>query len=156
MSSIKVSKEHGVNPTMAVCARCGKDTGELLLLGRCNEYTCNDCGAQTYGLLKKGTKCKQCASMRLRKTGTDIEAPMHLKLGLCKECVDRDKEHAALVRQGGVYWRCQACGSFGVIRPGTGMAIAARHTAQIAAPKPVGVDFTPQECPVCTERMQER
>lgn len=33
-ASIPLSKEFGVNPTMPVCYWCGKDTGEIALLGR--------------------------------------------------------------------------------------------------------------------------
>ena len=31
--SIRLSKKHGVNPTLAVCAWCGEETGEIALLG---------------------------------------------------------------------------------------------------------------------------
>jgi len=31
--SIRLHKEHGLNPTMPVCFWCGKDTGEIALLG---------------------------------------------------------------------------------------------------------------------------
>lgn len=30
---IKISKKHGVNPTMAICAWCGEHKGEIALLG---------------------------------------------------------------------------------------------------------------------------
>jgi len=33
MSSIRLHPEHGLNPTMPVCFYCGKDTGEVALLG---------------------------------------------------------------------------------------------------------------------------
>lgn len=33
MSSIKISKKHGVNPTIPVCAWCGKEKNEVALLG---------------------------------------------------------------------------------------------------------------------------
>lgn len=32
-NSIRLSKEHGLNPTLAVCFYCGKETGEIALLG---------------------------------------------------------------------------------------------------------------------------
>lgn len=32
--SIKLSPKHGVNPTIGSCFYCGKDTGEIALLGR--------------------------------------------------------------------------------------------------------------------------
>ena len=31
--SIRLSKQHGVNPTLGVCFWCGEDTGELALMG---------------------------------------------------------------------------------------------------------------------------
>lgn len=31
---IKVSPKHGVNPTLGICAFCGKETGEIALLGK--------------------------------------------------------------------------------------------------------------------------
>lgn len=33
MSSIRLHPKHGLNPTMPVCFYCGKDTGEIALLG---------------------------------------------------------------------------------------------------------------------------
>ena len=33
-AGIKVSKKHGVNPTLAICAWCGKETGAIALLGK--------------------------------------------------------------------------------------------------------------------------
>ena len=34
MSGIRLDPEHGVNPTLVVCWWCGKETGDLALLGR--------------------------------------------------------------------------------------------------------------------------
>lgn len=34
--SIRISKEHGLNPTLCTCFYCGKETGEIALLG--NSY----------------------------------------------------------------------------------------------------------------------
>ena len=33
MSSIRLSKKHGLNPTLGVCFFCGEDTNEMALLG---------------------------------------------------------------------------------------------------------------------------
>lgn len=33
MSSLRLSKEHGLNPTVGICFWCGEDTGTLALLG---------------------------------------------------------------------------------------------------------------------------
>lgn len=35
--SIRLSEQHGVNPSVAVCYYCGEDTGELILAGRLPE-----------------------------------------------------------------------------------------------------------------------
>lgn len=32
--SIKLSPKNGINPTIGICAWCGKETGELILLGK--------------------------------------------------------------------------------------------------------------------------
>jgi hypothetical protein len=32
--SIRLSEKHGVNPSLAICFFCGKDTGEIILPGR--------------------------------------------------------------------------------------------------------------------------
>ena len=34
MSSVKLSKKHEVNPSIAVCFWCGNETGEVILAGR--------------------------------------------------------------------------------------------------------------------------
>jgi rubrerythrin len=156
--SILISKKHGVNPTITMCRLCGEETGEIMLLGECNEYKCSACGSTTFGRMADNKKkCPQCGSSRIDMIASDVKAPMQLKSGgICEKCKAIDIEHAALVRQGGVYWRCQTCGSAGVIRPGTKFALMVRHTTQIVAPNPVGVDFTSEECPVCQNRAKEK
>ena len=58
--SITLSPKHGVNPTIPVCFRCGKEQNEIALMGRIGD----------------GRK------------GEDIEAPMHMVLNYepCEEC----------------------------------------------------------------------
>lgn len=149
--SVLLSKKHGINPTLALCSRCGKETGEILLLGKCNEYKCSTCGATTFGKMPHNKeKCSQCGSFQIDMIAADVEAPKQLKSeGICEKCKALDIEHEALVRQGGIYWRCQTCGSAGVIRPGTEIALIVRHKTQIVAPNPVGVELTSEDCPVC-------
>ena len=55
---IRVSKKHGVNPTIPICAFCGKEKNEIVLLGRLpgdaeaprtaivNYEPCDECKAQ--------------------------------------------------------------------------------------------------------------
>ena len=54
---IKLSKEHGLNPTMGICYLCGEPTGEIGLLGRLP----NDKRAPRYSCVSKEPcdKCKE-------------------------------------------------------------------------------------------------
>ena len=64
--SIKLSPKYGVNPTMPVCFFCGKETGEIALLGHIRKY--DDDGRTV--------------------RGSDIEAPRSMVLNYepCDEC----------------------------------------------------------------------
>ena len=155
MTSIPVSKKHGVNPTIGVCPNCGKENGELLLLGRCSKYECQACGRTIYGRIGPRGVCPFCKSARITLVDRDVEAPGRIPTGLCDDCKEMFEEHKALVRQGGIYWRCRTCGSEGVVRPGTPVALMIRHKTGIAAPKPCGVEFTEEQCPACTGRKEE-
>jgi hypothetical protein len=68
--NIPLSTKHGVNPTLGVCAYCGKETGEIGLPG----------------LLHTNTK-------------QDVEAPRHMVLSLepCGHCKERLKEYVMFV-----------------------------------------------------------
>lgn len=66
---IRVSEKYGLNPTMGICFFCGKETGEIALMGR-----------MTNG--KRGRACKE------------IEAPKYSVLSYepcdkCKEIMDK-------------------------------------------------------------------
>ena len=148
MAGIPVSKKHGVNPSIGVCPNCGKENGEILLLGRCNEYRCQACGQIIYG--KGRQQCPRCKSLSIDLVKNDVEAPRCIPTRYCDACKKMFKEHKALVRQGGIYWRCTKCGSGGVVRPGTVGALVVRHKLGIVAPKPCGVEFTEEQCPVCS------
>lgn len=72
MRGIELSPKHGVNPTIPVCFWCGKDKGEIALLGRVREKDHN------------GRAVK----------GSDLEAPMKMVLDYepcdcCKEVFSR-------------------------------------------------------------------
>ena len=147
MTGIRLSKAHGLNPAMALCSRCGKETGEIFLIGKCNRYECRACGRFTIG--KHPIACMGCHSTDLILVETDIKAPRFSPGGLCPACKETLEQHNALVRQGGIFWRCQNCDACGVIRPGTPMALMIRHKLGIVAPAPCGVEFDDEDCPVC-------
>ena len=57
--SIELSPEHGLNPTMGVCFRCGKPTGEIALLGRLRTGSCDDAEAPREAVLSLDP-CAEC------------------------------------------------------------------------------------------------
>lgn len=57
--SIELSPEHGLNPTMGVCFRCGKPTGEIALLGRVRTDGCDDAEAPREAVLSLDP-CAEC------------------------------------------------------------------------------------------------
>jgi CRISPR/Cas system-associated protein Cas10 (large subunit of type III CRISPR-Cas system) len=56
--SIRLSKEHGVNPSISVCPICGKDTG-LILFGRLK-------GDEKAPMTVKGDLCDECKEKYVR------------------------------------------------------------------------------------------
>lgn len=52
--SIKLSEKHGVNPSLVICTLCGKETGEIALLGRLKD------DAEAPRHICTGTICKEC------------------------------------------------------------------------------------------------
>lgn len=59
---ITLSAKHGVNPALVKCQRCGKDTGEIALLGRTAHYRCQSCRVLILG--KKPKRCPRCETGR--------------------------------------------------------------------------------------------
>ena len=74
---IPISQKHGVNPSLVVCIRCGEDTGEIVLPGKINRYSCSDCGEEKLYLQKASNGCPKCkkGASTLTKMNTDVEAP---------------------------------------------------------------------------------
>ena len=53
--NIRLSEKHGLNPTLGICFYCGKETGEIGLLGRMKD----DEEAPRYAILSK-EPCDEC------------------------------------------------------------------------------------------------
>lgn len=128
----------GVNPRLTVCPRCGGDTNEIVLLGNYNSIKeCVGCGARVVG------PTKECAcGCRNYRVVRELDA--HEKLtssSLCDACAAELKEHEAIVADGGIYFKCDQCGSSGVIRGSAQLAQALRRKTGKAAPEPIGVRF---------------
>lgn len=70
-NSIKLSKQHGLNPTLPVCFFCGEDKNEIALLGHIGDY----------------------------RKGEDIEAPRRMVLDYepCDKCKEHMKQGVTLI-----------------------------------------------------------
>lgn len=67
MSSIRLHRKYGVNPTVAVCWWCGKDTGEVVLLGASYQ------GEAPHRMVVHREPCPACVE-NMKKGITLIEA----------------------------------------------------------------------------------
>lgn len=72
--SIKLHKEHGLNPTLSVCIICGKDTGEIALLGAAYK------GKAPMHMVTSIEPCKECREKYLSKGILLVEAPENSKV----------------------------------------------------------------------------
>jgi len=144
--SILLSKDKGVNPVMGICPRCGKENGEILLVGRSHKYICSNCGGTIVG--KQPKECPHCgASWDFFDKGEFEGSREKLPSSLCKECqsiIDTCKKEMEL---GGVPWKCEDCHSEGVIKHDSEFAINFRKENP-----EVGVLFNKKNCPVCRNR----
>jgi hypothetical protein len=140
----------GLNPHLACCSRCGKENGEVVLLGANDrKYECRDCGALNLGR----ATCGYCGSTRTQDVGVIVEHE-RIPTGFCEDCRKAVELHAKIVADGGVYFACEDCGTSGVIPPSR-FASAIRHRAGISPPKPVGVKLNAAGCPVCKAKGSE-
>jgi hypothetical protein len=149
--NIILHKEKGVNPKVALCERCGKDWG-LLLLGVYDiQWKCTKCGALHIGGHSEPKECGKCGNVTLINKGPyegrDIVS------GLCKKCEKELQEHHDIVAAGGVYWNCSNCKANGVIKATSPFAKEVRKAHGVTAPKPCGVEFNKENCPACTRKL---
>jgi len=71
--------------------------------------------------------------------------------GLCDACKKLHADAERMVKDGGIYWKCDACHSQGAIPKENPVAVEVRAKLNIQPPKPCGITF-PDNCPVCRER----
>ena len=143
--SIRLSKTRGVNPAMGVCPLCGKENGEILLVGAGIVYKCNNCGTKIIG--KHGdSKCPDCGYSNFDRVGEfDSYRDPHVTGSLCDECKKKLKVADEEVKKGGVPWRCSVCKSEGVITHDSEFAINFRKKY----PAPTGIELNSEQCPIC-------
>jgi len=155
MGGIPISKEHGLNPALAKCPRCGQDNGELVSLGRSNQYECGSCKAKYVGYAGSsrlhGCGCPKCGNKKYRtviKQGiTDKDGP--IVGNLCKECETELTTFENEVKAGGVRWKCAACNSSGITKAGTPYAVHLRTEVKDVDWDKTGIELTAEQCPRC-------
>lgn len=155
MGEIHLSKNHEVNPSLEVCARCGKETNCIVLLGATNKYRCPLCKRPFYGsrkeYLKKG--CPSCggdASHGPELVTHGAEAPRHIATGhLCDPCKKEVAEFNQEVKAGGIRWRCTDCQKSGVIKGESPFAKSTRRDNPEYDWDKTGLTFSKVDCPVC-------
>jgi hypothetical protein len=146
--SIPLHPKLGVNPRLTVCRRCGGNTNELVLLGNRNKVMkCTSCNALNYGS-RASDKCSACSQRSLELDHELSDAERVPAMAPCDACAKELDEHAAVVADGGIYFRCADCRASGVIKKSP-FADAVRAAHGLEAPAPCGVEFTKADCPKC-------
>lgn len=146
--SIPLHPEKGVNPHLTICPGCGEDGEEILLLGTSDYiHRCTACNTNQLAT-KRAKKCPQCGEHALQFV-RQLETQEKLPGSLCKKCSDARDVVDAAVKEGGVYWKCKDCNSNGALKAEAQLAKDVRKQMGIKAPKPCGVEFTKENCPVC-------
>ena len=154
MTSVTLSKKHGLNPAMTYCRRCGGETNEILLLGNAKKYECSACGGLTVGKYPRNG-CQLCGSNIGFKSLGEYNGAKDGRLpanSLCDACKEEEKLFQAEVAKGGLRWTCSKCGSFGVIKAGHPFIDAFKSSGR--DPKTEGVlfgEFGEGQCPRCQE-----
>lgn len=144
MNDIYLHEKLGLNARLTICARCGGDGDELVLLGRDNYKLVCGCGAVMYGG-KRADNCGSCGNSlqyaERKELGEFEKIPTMTPCRKCAEEIRKEKEeHRKVVEAGGVYFRCVECGQQGVVKESE-FAAAVREAHGIPAPGLCGVEF---------------
>lgn len=145
--SIRISEKYGLNAALTVCKRCGKDTNEIALLGKAFEYECGFCHKLALG--RPQGACPHCNHSDWIRKGEFDGRNKKVLGGLCSECLALEELTAEMVKEGGIYWKCDDCHCEGAIGKEHSLSKMVREYAGIAAPDPCGVEFTKKDCPSC-------
>ena len=146
MPNIPISKEGGLEAHLCVCERCMKNDSGALTLGVLFKTKGSD-GHTYYADRDKRSKTRREA----QNAGVTLENWIHVDehervpMGLCDECKTEMDYHAAIVRKGGVYFKCTECHQDGVIQPNE-FTYGMKKQHGIKEHEPIGIEFSK-----CTE-----
>ncbi|MFH1021796.1 MAG: hypothetical protein V1809_00230 [Planctomycetota bacterium] len=140
--SILLSRQHGLNPCLLVCPRCGKDSGEIALLGRSMRFQCLSCRKNVIGT--RPLTCPFCGTGDFDCLGEFDGMGQRLPGSLCEECQKEVSLLKAEIANGGVPWRCRDCKREGVIKAESAFAkeFRLKHPG-------FGCEFDKTGCPMC-------
>lgn len=147
--SILLHPKKGVNPRIMACAQCGASCG-VALLGR-NEYVyeCSHGNKCIGGRPNADTYSCGCTPYQFHR-GAKIDDTAVIPGGLCDKCQQENTLQADIVKEGGIYFKCADCNERGAIRKNE-FTEAVRKHAGVYAPDPLGIEFTKNDCPICTK-----
>lgn len=151
---IRLHPEKGLNPHLAICPNCGKDNGEIVLLGnQSTKWQCQQCNGVVIAASKSPERrkqgCPRCHAHNFTKLG-DITGNEKIPGSLCKSCQDAQNSVDEAVAAGGVYWKCKDCHSEGALKAESVLAQKVREQLNILPPKPCGIEFDKTTCPICS------
>lgn len=157
--SIRLHPEKGLNPRLCICPWCGEDNGEIALVGvEDKKYKCRNCGQQWIGK----RRCPNCevAGEYLGR----LEEGEKLTGGLCDKCKEKEADMIKAVEEGGIYWKCEKCGSTGAFSAKKKLSTEISGSAEVdvypddivsrvrkalnVPDGPCGITFN-GDCPVC-------
>ncbi len=141
ISNIPLHKTRGLDPHLTYCPRCGGD-GTGLTLGALRKATLED-GRVVYAQLGKTARtAKDLGLQPFELNWVDVDEHERVPdSSICDECEQEVALHKKEVDLGGVYFRCLACSTTGVIKHNHALAVSVRKDAGVKAPEPIGVEF---------------
>ena len=154
--SIPIHPERGLDPHLTFCPNCGDETSAIVI-GHLKVIEHPD-GRKAYANRGRVNKL-------LRELGWDSvsckvhDAEEHERIpgDLCEKCKKNIADMHALVRNGGVYFRCLSCGTEGALKPDVPLAKATReHALKTGVIKDsnesIGVEV--ETCPQCEKEVE--
>lgn len=133
--------EHGVNPRLTHCPRCGGKSNGLVMMGiRSYVDQCVSCGTQHYGGADKGSG-HSCGSRSLNRRELDLHETVPGPL--CESCETKEQEIEKAIAEGGVFIKCKECGLQGVLlyENHKEMCDDVREKLNVVFGKPCGIEL---------------
>ena len=141
-----------------VCPLCARPYGMALLdlEGGPKKATCPTCKTVFSGFTNERdivtSECLVCGASLFAAEVEDLGDEEKVNIP-CLRCLTTLLKYEEVIAEGGVFWRCSACGSFGAFPKDDPRAKAARLRVGIKFPEPCVIHFQAKDkaCPRCSE-----